>query len=367
MSFLLVTKLKDIPEWVPDWGKDMWYGNLVYDWLYSLTIIIGSIILAKILYWFIGKYVKRLTAKTKTDLDDILIDKLEEPIVYAIVISAFYWAFKRLHFTENIDAFFLKVFTVIYILNFTWLFVRIVDSFIEEYVVPMVEKSDSELDDQLLPILRKVLKAIIWIVGLIIGLSNAGFDVMALVAGLGIGGLALALAAQDTVKNIFGGIMIFLDKPFKMKDRIKISGMDGFVEEIGIRSTRIRTLEGRLITVPNGQFSDNPVENVSMEPTRKVVLNLGLTYETTPENMEKAMQLLADITNENPKVEDDPLISFNSWGDFAMGILFIYYIKHEDHILSAQTEMNLEILKQFNAAGLEFAYPTQLVYKKDIK
>lgn len=367
MSFWLATKLEKIPSWAPEWSKDMWYGNLIYDWLYSLTIIIGSIIVAKILYWFIGKYVKKLTEKTKTNLDDILIDKLEEPIVYAIVISAFYWAFKRLHFTENVDAFFIKTFTVIYILNFTWLIVRILDSIVEEYVVPKVEKSDSELDDQLLPILRKVVKAIIWIIGLIVGLSNAGFDVMALIAGLGIGGLALALAAQDTVKNIFGGIMIFLDKPFKMNDRIKVEGMDGIVEEIGIRSTRLRTLEGRLITVPNGIFSDNPVENVSKEPTRKINISLGMTYDTTPEDMEKAMGILREIVEKNPKVEDDVLIAFNSWGDFAMGIQLIYWISSEDNIFSAQSEINLEILKRFNAEGLEFAFPTQTIYKKELK
>lgn len=367
MNFLLVTKLSDIPEWVPDWGKNSWYGNYVYDWLYSLSIVIGSIILAKLLYWFIGKYVKKLTAKTKTDFDDILIDKLEEPVVYAIVISAFYWAFKRLHFTETVDAFFIKTFTIIYILNVTWLIVRIIDSFIEEYVVPLVEKSDSELDDQLLPILRKVAKAIIWIIGLIVGLSNAGFDVMALLAGLGIGGLALALAAQDTVKNIFGGIMIFLDKPFKMKDRIKINGMDGFVEEIGIRSTRLRTLEGRIITVPNGQFSDNPVENVSLEPTRKINFHIGLTYETPPEKMELAMDILREIIEANPKVLDEVIVSFNSWGDFAMGIQLIYFICSDEYIMSAQTEINMEILKRFNKEGLEFAYPTQMIYKKELK
>ncbi len=366
MNFLLATKLSDIPGWVPDWAKEEWYGNLIFDWIYSICIVIGAIIAAKILYWFIGKYVKMITAKTKTDLDDILVDKLEEPIVYALVISAFYWAFHRLHFNETVDAFFAKVFTIIYFLNATWLVIRIVDSVVEEYIVPLVEKSDSELDDQLMPILRKLFKAILWAIGIIISLSNAGFDVMALVAGLGIGGLALALAAQDTVKNIFGGVMIFLDKPFKIRDRILINGMDGVVEEIGIRSTRLRTLEGRLITVPNAQFSDNPVENISLEPTRKIVVNIGLTYETSPEDMEKAMKILEQIVIDNPKVTDEPLISFNTWGDFAMGILLIYYIEETDNILSAQTEINLEILKQFNAEGLEFAYPTQMLYHKPV-
>lgn len=343
------------------------YGNSLQNWAISIGIIVASILIAKILYWVIGKYVKAITAKTKSGLDDILVDQLEEPIVYGLVIIAFYWAFQRLSFTPAVDNFFAHLFIVIFAMNITWLFVRVIDSMIEEYIVPVVERSDSDLDDQLLPILRKTIKIVLWTFGIIIGLNNAGFNVGALIAGLGIGGLALALAAQDTVKNIFGGVMVLLDKPFRIKDRINVNGMDGFVEEIGVRSTRIRTLEGRLITVPNAQFSDNAVENITKEPSRKIVINLGLTYDTTPEKMEEAMAILKDIALSNPKTTGDPLISFNAWGNFSMGILFIYFIAEPDHILSCQSEINLEILKRFTAAGLEFAYPTQTIYKKELQ
>lgn len=349
-----------------DWLFTMLGRNTLISVIASVVILLSALVIGKIMYWAIGKFVKTFAAKTKTGLDDLLVDKLEEPVVYGIVILGFYWAFNRLHFNDSVDVFFANVFMIIFILNVTWLIARVVDSLIEEYVVPIVEKSESDFDDQLLPVLKKTFKAVIWVFGIVIALSNSGFDVGALIAGLGIGGLALALAAQDTVKNIFGGLMIFLDKPFKMTERIKVNGMDGFVEEIGVRSTRLRTLEGRLITIPNGQFSDNAVENVTMEPTRKVVVNLGLTYDTTPENMEKAMKMLENIVLANPKVMDEVLVSFNSWGDFSMGILLIYWIIEGDDILAAQSEVNLEILKQFNAAGLEFAYPTQTIYKKEM-
>lgn len=369
--FSLSSATKELPKWVanwaPEWSLTEWGRNSVMSLLISLVIVVAAIVIGKFLYWAIGKFVKTLAAKTKTGLDDILVDKLEEPVVYGIVIIGFYWGFNRLHFTESVDAFFASVFMIIFIMNVTWLIARVVDSLIEEYVVPMVERSDSDLDDQLLPILRKTIKAVIWVFGIVVAMSNSGFDVGALIAGLGIGGLALALAAQDTVKNIFGGLMIFLDKPFQIKERIKVNGMDGFVEEIGVRSTRVRTLEGRLITIPNGQFSDNAVENVTKEPTRKVVVNLGLTYDTTPNDMEKAMKILEDIVAANPKLTGQSLISFNSWGDFSMGILLIYYIVAADDILSAQSEVNLAILRQFNEAGLEFAYPTQTIFKKELK
>ncbi|MCR9173434.1 MAG: mechanosensitive ion channel family protein [bacterium] len=358
---------KDFPEWTPDWMRIDWGPNSVYDWLVSIAILLGALIVGKLLYKIIGSVVKSFAAKTKTSLDDILVDKLEEPVVYGIVILGFYWGFNRLHFTDSVDNFFAATFMIIFILNVTWLVSRVLDSLVEEYLVPIVEKSESDFDDQLLPIVRKTVTAIIWIMGILIALSNSGFNIGAMIAGLGIGGLALALAAQDTVKNIFGGIMVFLDKPFTIHDRIKVNGMDGFVEEIGVRSTRLRTLEGRLITIPNGQFSDNAVENVTLEPTRKVVNTLGLTYDTTPEQMQKAMQILENIILENPRVTDEPLISFNTWGDFSMGILVIYYIRETDDILVAQSEINLEILKRFNAAGLEFAFPTQTIYKKELQ
>ncbi|MDG1332663.1 MAG: mechanosensitive ion channel family protein [Crocinitomicaceae bacterium] len=350
-----------------DWLFKMLGQNTLISVLASVGILISAIVIGKILYWAIGKFVKTFAAKTKTGLDDILVDKLEEPVVYGIVILGFYWAFNRLRFNDSVDSFFANVFMIIFILNVTWLIARVVDSLIEEYIVPAVEKSESDFDDQLLPVLRKTVKVMLWVFGIVVALSNSGFDVGALIAGLGIGGLALALAAQDTVKNIFGGLMIFMDKPFKMKERIKVNGMDGFVEEIGVRSTRLRTLEGRLITIPNGQFSDNAVENVTQEPTRKVVVNLGLTYDTTPDDMEKAMNMLEEIVKSNPKVTDEVLVSFNSWGDFSMGILFIYWIIDEDDILSAQSEVNLAVLKQFNEAGLEFAYPTQTIFKKEME
>lgn len=340
------------------------YGNKIENWLISFGILIGGIIVAKICYWIIGKYVKKLTEKTKSKLDDLLIDKLEEPVVYGIGILGFFWGFQRLHFGQGVDNFFEHVFTIVFTLNITWLIVRTVDAIVEEYIMPFVERSDSDLDDQLMPLIRKVFKLILWCLGIIIGLNNAGFDVAALIAGLGIGGLALALAAQDTVKNIFGGIMVYLDKPFRIGDRIVISGFDGIVEEIGIRSTRIRTLEGRLITIPNGQFSESPIENISREPARKIVLNLGLVYETSPEQMQQALDILKQIALDNQSVTNEPLVSFNNWGASSIGVMLVYFIEPGQDILQTQTNINLEILKQFNAAGLVFAYPTQTIYRK---
>jgi len=351
-----------------DFLDKVFYANTVKDWLIALSIIVGAAVIAKILYWFSSTVIKKLTEKTKSKLDDILIDKLEEPIVLIVIIGGFYWAFNYLNIpSPGMQNFLTRLIHFAFIIDITWMIARTLDAIIVEYIMPLTEKTESEFDDQIMPILRKGARAIIWIMGVIIGLDNLGIDITAMIAGLGIGGLALALAAQDAVKNIFGGVMIFLDKPFKMGDRIQISGIDGTVEEVGLRSTRVRTLEGRLVTLPNSTFSDSAVINVTSEPTRKVVLNLGLTYDTTPERMQFAMETLRQIAKENEDVIlDNPTIAFNAFGDFSLGIIFVYYIQKEADIMGTQTKINGEILSRFNSEGLEFAFPTQTIFKKEL-
>ncbi len=338
------------------------YHNTVGEWAISLLIILFSVIIGKIVYWFFGNIVKKITAKTKTKIDDIIVDMIEEPIVLALTILGFWYGLHRLNFTDAWYLWMGKVYHILLTVNVTWLIARLIDAVIEEYVVPLTEKTESNLDNQVIPVVRKGLRSVIWILGIIVALNNAGYDVGALIAGLGIGGLALAMAAKDSVSNIFGGIMIFTDKPFKVGDRIKLGGFDGIITEVGIRTSRMRTLEGRLVTIPNSQFIGNMVENVSAEPNRKVVLNLGLTYEMSAEKMEKAINVLKEIAANNKDIEDNILVSFNSFGDFSLGILFIYYIKKESDILTTQTDINLEILKNFNENGLDMAFPTQTIY-----
>jgi MscS family membrane protein len=338
------------------------YGNTVDQWLIAFAIMIGAAIVGKALYWFFANIGRRLTSKTKTKLDDLIIDMIEEPIVVAATLFGIWKGLDRLVFPDETRQWIAYGMEGLIILSVTWLLARLMDSLIREYLVPLAEKSETDLDDQLLPIFRRGAKASIWVLGIIVALNNAGYQIGPLIAGLGIGGLALAMAAKDTVSNVFGGFTIFTDRPFTINDRIKFSGFDGNVEEIGLRSTRVRTLGGTLVTVPNAKFADSPVENVSAEPSRKVVVNLGLTYDTTPAQMQDALATLRAIAEANENLEEKVVTGFTDWGDFAMGILFVYYIKSGADIIGTQSEINLAILEQFNAKGLEFAFPTQTVY-----
>jgi MscS family membrane protein len=343
-------------------------GNSIQTWAIALGIILGTFVATKIVYWIIANIVKRLTAKTKTNLDDVLIEKLEKPIRYAILILG-YWIV--IHYIKiennNLLSFLEGVASLSAVLIVTSIASRVFDALVTEVVLPIVEKTEGGGDNYILPIISKAVKGVIWTFGVIIGLDNIGFDITAMIAGLGIGGLALALAAQDSVKNIFAGVMIFVDKPFKMKDRIQIEGFDGVVEEVGLRSTRIRTLDGRIVTIPNSTFTDNSVVNVTSQPALKIVLNLGLTYDTDEAGMQQGVDILRQIVIDHSTIlENDCSAGFKDFGDFSLGILFVYYVKPDAHWLDSQNTICKEVLKRFTAAGLDFAFPTQTLLNKTI-
>ena len=345
------------------------FNNSIEDWAIAVGIILASFVAVKVSYWIIANVIKKITAKTKTKLDDILIETLEKPVVYFLLLLGCWIAFHYLTFENpTVILVFEKVTYFIVVLLSTSIISRVLDAVVTEVVLPYVEKTDHGQNNFLLPVIRKTLRSIIWVFGIIVGLDNLGFDITAMIAGLGIGGLALALAAQDSVKNIFAGIMIFLDKPFKMKDRIQIEGYDGIVEEVGLRSTRIRTLDGRIVTIPNSTFTDNSVVNVTSQPSLKIVLNLGLTYDTDENGMQKGVDILKQIVSDHSEIlEKDCSAGFKDFGDFSLGILFIYYVKPEAHWLDSQNTISKEVLKRFNEAGLDFAFPTQTILKKEIK
>ncbi len=339
-----------------------YYGNTVQEWAISAVVIILSIAVGKMIYWLFSNVVRRMTAKTETKLDDILIDMVEEPLVVTLILAGIWFGLSLLNLPESLDVFIANVIQFLIVMMIAWLIVRLLDAIFENILIPLSDKTEGDLDDQLLPILRKGTRIAVWTMAAIIGLNNAGYDVAALIAGLGIGGLALAMAAKDTVSNVFGGFTIFTDKPFTINDRVKISGFDGTIKEIGVRSTRLVTLEGRTVTIPNATFSDTPIENVSWEPSRKIKLVLGLTYDTTPENMKKAMDILHDIAQNQEGLEDKRTVFFSGFGDSAMEITFIYYISKGASIAGVQNDINMAILTRFNAEGLEFAFPSQTLY-----
>lgn len=346
-----------------DYLSQQYLMNTISQWLIAFAYIGGGVIIAKIAYFIFKRISKGFINSTKTKLDDVLVDTLEKPVIFAIAIFGFYLGMQQLNMTPDISLLVYNADKVLIVICITWFVTRLVNAIVEQYMEPAIEMSDSKSKKQLLPIITKVITITIWMIGVIVAFDAIGYNLAGLIAGLGIGGLAFALAAKDYLQNIFGGISVFTDKPFAIDDRIKIDGFDGKVEEIGIRSSRIRTLSGSLVTIPNSMFISNSVENVALEPTRKIMLRLGLTYATSPEKMKESMAILKEIVADNQDIiTDEPIVFFENFADSSIVILFIYYIRKEADIPLAQNKINLEILERFDKAELDFAFPTRTIH-----
>ena len=332
-------------------------------WLWFFSIIIVSVLIGRILVWIEKKYLRKRAEKSNTKVDDLLLNVLQMPFVCGLVRLGMYIAVHALVLPENAYKIILMAFKVLLVIDIAWVLNRFIINVLNDFLLPYAESNnDTKLDVNIIKAVQKISSGIIWIVAIITALTLVGIDVAAMLTTLGIGGIAFALAAQDTIKNMFGGFTIFMDKPFRLGERIKVAGFDGSVEDIGMRSTRIRTLEGRLVTIPNYKIVDSEIENVTAEEARKITLNLGLTYDTTPEAMQAAMEFLRKLPLQISTIKNDVVVAFTTYGDFSLGITFIYYIKRRADIFDTQTQVNLAILTKFNAEGWNFAFPTQTIY-----
>ncbi len=340
-------------------------GNRLSDWGISLLIILGAFLLNKGISLFNKNVIQKITAKSRNRLDDILVKTLEAPVLLGIALIAIWVAARRLDLGAQVDRVIYRAYQILTVLNITWFLVKLTSALINEYLLPLSkeEESNRRLDESMIRILRRILLGIIWVIGIVMALNNAGVNVGALLASLGIGGLAVALAAQDTLKNFLGGLTIFMDRPFRIGDRIITGGFDGTVEDVGIRSTRIRNFDKRIITIPNYKIVDAAIENVSIEPMRRVVLKIGLTYDTSPEKMKEAISILKNMPKKVLEIDSNEVNAyFTDFSESALIITYIYFIKKEADIMNTISKVNTEILDQFNAAGLDFAFPTRTVY-----
>ena len=195
------------------------YGNTLQDWAIAFAIIAGTLLVAKIVYWIFSKVLKRISARTGSRILELVVDMIEEPMVFGLIAAGFWFGINTLSLPDALAGWMGRVFQVIIVLAIGWLIVRLLDALLKEFVKPLTAKSETDLDDQLMPILGKGMKIIVWGLTIVIALNNAGYDVGALLAGLGIGGLAMAMAAMDTMSNLFGGVTIFTDQPFTIQAR----------------------------------------------------------------------------------------------------------------------------------------------------
>jgi len=359
------------PDWIKDLAVDWpflryhFWGNELWKYLFSLIYIFLAFYISKLLDYLTRVWLKRWTVKTETKLDDLLLELLNGPVkVISFVIflriglDVFQWP----PLVQNVLS---KGFTVIVAVTVAYAVLKLVDVLMNYWHKRASADSDQEFREQIFPIIRKALKVFVIVVAVLVTLSNVGVDITAAIASLSIGGLAVGLAAQDTLANLFGAVAIFLDRPFRMGDRIKVENVEGMVESIGLRSTRVRNLDGHHVTIPNKLMGNAIITNVTRRPNIKTEMNLGLTYDTTVEKVKRATVILEEIFRGNPKTSD-LIITFNKFGDSALNILVVHIWDGTDaktHFAEMQ-ELNLKIKERFEAEKIEFAFPTQTVFIK---
>ncbi len=336
-------------------------GNTVADWGISLLFILGAFVVVKLLALLGKRVLLPLVNRTGTRLDDVIYYSIEAPLKFGIMLLGIWIALHRLVYPDSFVKVVDNAYRILIILCVTWFFANLLNGLLQRYW----ERHADGQTKKMMPVIKRTILVIVWIIGIVIALSNIGINISALLGTLGIGGIAFALAAQDTVKNIFGAFTIFTDKPFTIGDTVNVNGFEGTVVDVGARSTKILGYDKRIITVPNYKITDASIVNISSEPMRRVTVKLGLTYDTTPEKMKEALDILRNIPQKVKDVSTTPsdiIANFTDYGDSALVITYFYYIKKGSDILKVTSDVNMEILESFNAAGLNFAYPTHTLY-----
>jgi MscS family membrane protein len=334
-------------------------------WQYaaSLIYIFLAFSVSRALDAFIAGRVRKWAEKTTTKIDDLLVNLLRGPVRIVSFVILLHIGMQVYTWPEVLEGFFSKALKVIVAISITYVLLKGVDLLMGIWRERTATPEHEQFGKQLLPLIRKSLKVFVVIVAALVTSQNLGFNVTGLIASLSIGGLALGLAAQDTLANLFGAVAVLMDKPFKVGDRIQLDAVDGTVESIGFRSTRVRNLDGYLVTVPNKTMGNATITNVAARPNIKTVMNIGVTYDTPAEKVERAMKIIEEIYRPHPKTSD-LIISFNKFESSSLNILVVHWWNSTDfkeYLLNFQ-KLNLELKRRFDAEAISFAFPTQTVY-----
>jgi len=337
-------------------------------------IILLTFIIKSIFMYVLDQKITVLVKKTKTELDDLLLNAIKSPLGYLILLQGFYIAILSMQLPEKIGHFDItSIVHAIYILSISLIMLyfifKIVD-IIAYYLYREAKKTESTIDDQLVPLVVKSLRILVVVIGILFILQNFGYNVTSLLAGLGLGGLAFALAAQNTVSNFFGSVTIFSDKPFQLGDWISIGDTEGTVEDVGFRTTRVRRFDQALVTVPNSQFINTGIINYSAMKKRRINFYLGITYGTSVSKVKEVVAGIKKIIEEDEKFDHSfYMVRFTEFGAYSLNIFIYCFTKTIDwaESLAVKEEFNLKIMQLLEELGVEIAFPSQTIYFKEIR
>lgn len=332
----------------------------------AFLFVLGGLIGRRLLIIFMSRFVSRVTSRSETDVDDLVVEAIERPVGWVVVVVGLYLAAETFQPPPYVQEWLDRGLALVISVLLTWLMLRLVDV-LAGVMHRWAERTDSALDDQLVPLVSKAAKVAVAIMAGLLVLQNMGYSISGLIAGLGVGGLAVALAAQKTVADLFGAVMLLVDRPFTIGDWVKSpdGAIEGVVEEVGFRSTRIRTFEKTLINVPNSRLADFVIDNMNRRPIRRVWITVGLTYSTTSKQMAAALESIKAILAAHDGVDQEfMLVRFTDFGSSSLDIMVYYFTKSIvwDEYLAVREDVNLKIMDALESLDLEIAFPTRTVH-----
>lgn len=357
------------------WMNQTWLGNSFWQYGYALLILILGILFHRIIAKILNRILFRLFKKHAPDfLWADFLNLLSKPVSYAILMLVTYLAISPINFPDgwnmvSRDEFGVRMalhkgyFILLYVIV-VWVFLRLSD-FLGVIMLARAEKSDNKYSGQIIPFFVDFIKVIIIIFGTLIMMGSLfNINVGTLVAGLGIGGLAIALASKETLENLLGSFTIFLDKPFVVGDLVRVAGITGVIEKVGFRSTRIRTLEKSYVTLPNKKMIDSELDNLTLRTFRRAEFFVGVTYSTSIDQIKAIVNDIQNYIDNHPSTNSEGKVRLHQFGASSLDIMVLFFVDTVDwsEYLDVKQEILYRIIEIVQGHGAEFAFPSSSVY-----
>ncbi len=339
-------------------------------WLAAAGILVVTLLVKRILANFFTRLIFKALQSTSSEMDEQLLKKQRRPAELLILLIGLFLILQVLQLPQepkDLDGIARNLLHLLLTFNIAWFLYNLV-AMLEHWLSHWAGKTESTLDDQLIPFIRKTLRVFIVFMALLMLVQNLGYSISGLLASLGLGGLAVALAAKDSLSNIFGSIMILLDRPFTLGDWVKVGDMEGTIEEVGFRSTRIRTFAKTQITVPNSVLMNMSIDNYSRMPKRRIKMSVGVTYATSPQQMRQAVADIRQMLRDHPAIDQEFfLVNFTDFGASSLDIMVYCFTSSTiwTEYLTAREDVCLRIMEILETLGLEIAFPSRTIYLQE--
>jgi len=339
--------------------KETYLGNTLAEYIIIALLLLLTFLTIHFLKTIVIKRLQKNIDALRYPRLKLLIRGINLRLIPILHLGALYLALETLSFGKKAD----QIIGSVYMIIATWFAIQFIISILEYIIGNYLAKNRGEEEGKKLKPLLSFLNFLVWIIGLLLLLDNLGFNISTLIAGLGITGIAVALAAQALLGDLFSYFVIFFDRPFEIGDYVVFENNSGNIEKIGIKTTRIRSLSGEQLIVSNSKLTNSTLHNYKRMEKRRISFNLGVTYQTRPEQLKAIPKIVKEIILKNELVEFDRG-HFQAFADSSLDFEFVYFVLASDYLLfmDVQQKINFDIYEEFSRLGIMFAYPTQTLY-----